>query len=96
MNKLKELNYFLNKTKQKNQALVVRRRIILFRLSIKGQIGREIWKTPMTIPNAGSWFCLEDLTFFFFCSYVFVSSSPLYNSTFKILLCIVLVEESTS
>lgn len=42
MNKLKELNYFLNKTKQKNQVLVVKQRIILFRLSIKGQTGREI------------------------------------------------------
>lgn len=42
MNKLKELNYFQNKTKQKNQALVVKRRIILFRLSIKGQTGREV------------------------------------------------------
>lgn len=77
MNKLKELNYFLNKTKQKNQALVVKRRIILFRLSIKGQTGREIWKTPMTIPNAGSWFCLEDLTFFFFV-HMFLFQAPLF------------------
>lgn len=41
-NKLKELNYFLNKTKQKNQALVVKQRIMLFRLSVKDQTGREI------------------------------------------------------
>lgn len=42
MNKLKELNYFLNKTKQKNQDLVVKQRVILFRLSIKDQTGTEI------------------------------------------------------
>ena len=54
MNKLKELNYFQNKTKQKNQALVVKRRITLLRLFVKGQTSREIEETPVTIPNAGS------------------------------------------